>query len=264
MIKLISLDLDGTLLTPDGKVTAASKEAIAKARAAGLRVVINTGRDRHEAAWFAREAGCDLLNSSVGGALVSEGERTLLRWDVPEPSGRQAVELCLDWGFDLLIFAGERTLVNSKYKRYLERHYPFPSFHEHAVVTDDPLDYMALHGLPLTKIHGELNPARYPLERLAALPGVTLTTSSSHDVELLAAGADKGRALAYIAAQYGVPLNQCAAVGDSANDLEALRAVGTPVAMGNAPQDVKAAAARVAPSNAEEGVAWAIVSCLEG
>ena len=264
MIKLISLDLDGTLLDPEGQITAASKAAIAKARAAGLRVVVNTGRDCHEAAWFAREAGCDRLNASTGGGIVSDGERVLRRWDVPEPSGRRAVELCLGWGFDLMVFAGEKTLVSSAYQKYLERYYPFPAFHAHAVVTDDPLGYMAEHNLPLTKIHGELDPSRYPLEQLAALPGVALTTSSSHDVELLAAGADKGQALAHIAAQYGVALNQCAAVGDSANDLEALRAVGTPIAMGNAPQDVKAAAARVAPSNAEEGVAWAIVSCLEG
>lgn len=262
MIKLISLDLDGTLLDPKGRVTDASKAAIARARAAGLRVVINTGRDCHEAAWFAREAGCDTLNASTGGALVSDGERTLRRWDVPEPSGRRAVELCLDWGLDLMIFVGEKTLVSSAYKKHLDRYYPFPAFHAHAVVTDDPLSYMEEHNLPLTKIHGELDPSQYPLDLLAALPGVALTTSSSHDVELVAAGADKGRALELIAQQYGVPLTECAAVGDSANDLEVLRAVGTPIVMGNAPENVKAAAARVAPSNAEEGAAWAILSCL--
>lgn len=262
MIKLISLDLDGTLLDPRGRVTEASKAAIARARAAGLRVVVNTGRDCHEAAWFAREAGCDALNASTGGGMVSEVEQVLRRWDVPEPSGRRAVELCLGWGFDLMVFAGEKTLVSSAYKKYLERYYPFPAFHKNAVVTDDPLGYMEEHKLPLTKIHGELDPAQYPLEQLAALPGVALTTSSSHDVELVAAGADKGRALALIAQRYGVPLEQCAAVGDSDNDLAALRAVGLPIAMGNAPERVKTAAARVAPSNTEEGAAWAILSCL--
>lgn len=263
MIKLISLDLDGTLLDPKGRVTDASKAAIAKARAAGLRVVINTGRDCHEAAWFAREAGCDTLNASTGGGMVSDGEQVLRQWDVPEPSGRRAVELCLGWGFDLMIFAGERTLVSSAYKKYLDRYYPFPAFHAHAVVTNDPLGYMAEHNLPLTKIHGELDPTQYPLDQLAALPGVALTTSSSHDVELVAAGTDKGKALALIAQQYGIPLEECAAVGDSANDLEALRAVGLPIVMDNAPENVKAAAARTAPSNAKEGVAWAILSCLE-
>lgn len=264
MIKLISLDLDGTLLTPDGKITAASKAAIAKARAAGIRVVVNTGRDCHEAAWFAREAGCDTLNSSTGGGIVSDAERTLRRWDVPEPAGRRALELVLSWqGVGLLIFAGTRTLVSSAYKKEMERYYPFPAFHEHAVVTDDPLGYMAEHRLPLTKIHGELEPSRYPLDRLRNVEGVFLTTSSSHDFELVAAGVDKARALAVIAGLYGVSPEECAAVGDSANDLEVLRAVGTSIAMGNAPETVKAAAARIAPSNGEDGAAWAILSCLK-
>ena len=163
----------------------------------------------------------------------------------------------------LLIFAGEHTLVDPAYKRELERTYPFPAFHAHAVVTGDPLGYMEEHDLPLTKIHGELDPSQYPLDRLAAIEGVFLTASSAHDFELVAAGADKAQALAVIAGRYGVPLDQCAAVGDSANDLEVLRAVGTSIAMGNAPQNVKAAAARVAPSNREEGAAWAVLSCLE-
>ena len=69
-------------------------------------------------------------------------------------------------------------------------------------------------------------------------------------------------ALAVIAARYGIPLDQCAAVGDSENDLGVFRVVGLPVAMGNSPRNVKDAAARIAPSNGEEGVAQAILSCL--
>ena len=56
MIKLISLDLDGTLLDPKGRVTSASKRAIAKARAAGVRVVVNTGRPVQEGVWLDRKS----------------------------------------------------------------------------------------------------------------------------------------------------------------------------------------------------------------
>lgn len=264
MIKLISLDLDGTLLDPRGQVTAASREAIAKARAAGLRVVINTGRPVQEGIFFAREAGCDTLVAGAGGGLVADGTtgEVLRQWEVPEPTARQAVELCLGWDAQLLIFAGKEFLVNREYKQFMERWYPFPAFHEAVTVTEDFWGYMEAHRLPLVKIHGEKGPGRCPVEELAALPGVTLTTSSPTDFELTAGGADKGRALAVIAAQYGIPLDQCAAVGDSENDLSAFAAVGLPIAMGNAPQNVKDAAKRVAPSSAEEGAAWAILSCF--
>lgn len=94
--------------------------------------------------------------------------------------------------------------------------------------------YLAEHGLPLTKLHGDQKPGGYPLEELAALPGVSLTASNDHDFELVPAGVNKGRALALLALMWGIPLERCAAVGDSANDLEMLQAVGCPIAMGNA------------------------------
>ena len=265
MIKLISLDLDGTLLDPKGQITAASKAAIAKVKAAGLRVVINTGRPVQEAVYFAREAGCDLLVSGAGGGLVVDGGtgQVLRQWDVPEPSARRALELCLSWDVDLIIYAGSEILVTAAYKKEMEEWYPFPAFHEAVTVTEDFWGCMEAHGLPLVKIHGEIGPVRPPVEQLAALPHVTITTSTDHDFELTARGGDKGAALAVIAERYGIPLDQCAAVGDSENDLSVLRVVGMPIVMGSAPENVKAAAARIVPSNGEEGAARAILSCLE-
>ena len=90
-----------------------------------------------------------------------------------------------------------------------------------------------------------------------------LTASNDHDFELVPDRVDKGRAMALIALLYGVPLGETAAVGDSDNDLSMLRAAGLPIAMGNAPAAVREAAQRTAPSNQEEGVAWAISRCLE-
>lgn len=266
MIKLISLDLDGTLLDPKGQITAASREAIARAREAGLRVVINTGRPIQEGFFFAGDAGCDMLVSGAGGGLVADGKtgQTIRRWDVPEPSARRVMELCLSWDVQLHIFAGNEILINAETKRAMEAWYPFPAFHNAVIVTEDFLGYMEEHSLPLVKIHGELGPVRPPVERLSAIPDVALTSSSSHDFELTAGGAGKGQALAVIAAMYGIPLDQCAAVGDSENDLSVFQVVGAPIAMDNAPQIVKDAAVRIAPSNSEEGAAWAILSCLEG
>ena len=133
---------------------------------------------------------------------------------MPEPSARRALELCLSWDVQLMIFAGSEVLVEPAYKKFLETHYPFPAFHEAATVTEDLWGCMKAHKLPLVKIHGEISGARPPVGELMALPDVTLTTSSTHDFELTAGGADKGAALAVIAARYGIPLDQCAAVGD--------------------------------------------------
>lgn len=265
MVKLISLDLDGTLLDPQGRITESSKKAIAQARAAGVRVVLNTGRPAPEALWFAQEAGLDEVNACLGGAALVErtGGRTTSRRDIPEPSARQVLELCLGREIELMIFAGDEILMDPFSQASLERTYPYPAFHNAARAVADPIAYMEDRGLPLTKLHGDWNPGRYPLEELAALPGVALTSSNPHDFEVVAQGVDKGRSLVQLAGLYGVPLAECAAVGDSDNDLAMLRAAGLPIAMGNASQAVKEAAARTAPSNGQEGAAWAILSCLE-
>lgn len=264
MIKLIALDLDGTLLDPAGVITQGAQEAIAAARAAGVRVVLNTGRPIPEAIHFARQAGCDSYLSCLGGAALVDSERgkVLRRHDIPEPSGTRALALCLDRQIELMIFAGNEILLDPFSRESLRRTYPFPVFHKNAVDCADPLAYMAEQDLPLTKIHGDWNPGNYPLEELAALPGVALTAASDHDFELVPAGVDKGKALAELAALYGLTLEECAAVGDSDNDVAMLRAAGMPIAMGNAAPHVKQAARLVVDTNTRDGVAQAIRACL--
>lgn len=265
MIKLIALDLDGTLLDPAGAITQESKAAIARAREGGVRVVLNTGRPIPEAVWFAREAGCDHLISCLGGAALVDGDRgeTLRRWDMPRDGGRQALALCLGRDIELMIFAGEEIVLDPFSKRSLLKTYPYPIFHRAAVEVEDPLAYLRERDLPLTKIHGGWNRASYPLEELSALSGVQLTASNDHDFELVPAGVDKGRTLAIMALMYGIPMEETAAVGDSDNDLPMLAAAGFSVAMGNATPAAKAAARWVAPDNGGEGAAAAIALCLE-
>lgn len=265
MIKLIALDLDGTLLDPKGVITGKAKQAIAAARAAGVRVVLNTGRPIPEAKHFSREAGCDGLLSCLGGAAIvdSESNRTLKRWDIPEAIGLRALELCLNREIELMIFAEEHILMDPFSAASLRRTYPFPVFHANALEVDDPVGWMKERGISLTKIHGDHNPGNYPLAELAALSGVSLTAASDHDFELVPNGVDKGRALEELAALYGVSLAECAAVGDSDNDMAMLWAAGFPIAMGNASSAVKEAAKWISGTNAEDGVAAAIRRCME-
>ncbi len=265
MVKLIALDLDGTLLDPQGQITPGAKAAIAQARQAGVKVVLSTGRAVPEAADFSQRAGCDALSVCLGGAVLSENDscRHLWRRDIPKESARRALELCLNRQIELMLFCGEQIVLDPFSHESLMRTYPYPAFHNNAVVTPDPIAYLESEGLPLTKIHGDWNQPAYPLQELSELEGVELTSSNDHDFELVPQGINKGRTLAMLALMWGIPLEQCAAVGDSENDLAMLKAVGYPVAMGNGCASVKAAARHVAPDNAREGVAHAILWCLE-
>lgn len=265
MIRLIALDLDGTLLDPEGQITQETRYAIVQARDQGVRVVLATGRSGQEAADFVRQAGCDPLAACLGGAVLldTKTQTHLRRWDMPRESGRKALELCLHKEIELMIFAGDQIVLDPFSKRSQLTSFPCEVFHRTAVVTQDPLAYLEEHQLPLTKLHGDLNPEAYPLKELAALPGLELTRSNDHDFELVPAGVSKGRTLALLALLYGVTLSACAAVGDSENDLSMLRTVGFPVAMGNACAAVKKAAGYVTASNREDGAAKAIQRILK-
>lgn len=139
MIRLIALDLDGTLLDPAGRITQASKMPSPGPGRRGWRVVLNTGRPIQEAVWFAGEAGCDALLSCLGAPpwwTVSGGDPAPLGH--AEESGRRALELCLGREIELMIFAGEEIVVDPFSKESLSRTYPFPIFHSAAVVAEDP------------------------------------------------------------------------------------------------------------------------------
>lgn len=265
MIRLIALDLDGTLLDPAGQITDETKTAIAQAREAGIKVVLSTGRAVPEAADFAARAGCDPLSVCLGGAALSDNRTLehLRRWDMPPAAAKKALGLCLDREIELMLFAGEQIVLDPFSHRSLSKTYPYPVFHQAAVVTEDPIAYLEEHNLPLTKIHGDWNRPAYPLAELSQLEGVELTSSNDHDFELVPKGVNKGRTLALLALILGVPLDQCAGVGDSENDLAMLQAVGFPIAMGNGCDSVKATACHIAPDNAHEGVAQAIRWAME-
>ena len=123
--------------------------------------------------------------------------------------------------------------------------------------------WLKAHRCPLPKIHAEGAPELFPplLEKLGKLPGLTLTSSGRDNFanfEVLAEGVDKGRALRLLGEEWGISPEETAAIGDSDNDLAMLRAVGCPVAMGNASDGVKAVCALVTESNDEDGAAKAI------
>lgn len=265
MIRLIALDVDGTLLDPAGQITQEVKQAIAQARAQGVKVVLATGRSGQETADFAARAGCDSLAACLGGAILldTETQYHVRRWDMPHESGRKALALCLNREIELMIFAEDKILLDPFSKQSQLKTFPFDVFHQAAIVTEDPLGYLEEHQLSLTKIHGDYNPQAYPMAEFAALGGLETTCSNDHDFELVPAGVSKGRTLALMAVMYNLALDECAAVGDSENDMSMLKVVGYPVAMGNAAQQVKDAAKYVTASNAENGAAKAILHILE-
>lgn len=262
MIRMIALDVDGTLLTSRGELTGETVRAIRAAREKGVKVVLSTGRSTQEAVWLTKLAGCDGRAVCLGGAAVADmaDGRHLRRWDIPDGLAASVLEVLRDKPLACMVFAGTVNLLDPYSARHYRETYPVPAYLDTVVEAEDVSKWLKANRLPLTKIHAEGAPELFPplLEALGRLPGLTLTSSGRDNFEVLAEGVDKGNALCLLGEEWDIPPEEIAAIGDSDNDLAMLRAVGCPVAMGNASDEVKAVCTLVTDSNDRDGAAKAI------
>lgn len=266
---LIALDLDGTALNPRGVVSPAVRQAIAWARARGCHVVVSTGRICGEAAEFAQQMGADDPMVTSGGATLSSvrtGACTM-RISMPWEPAVRAAAVVERVGMTSMIYAGERLLITPYDELYFSRYKTNEGFLISKQVERSVAEYIADHHLSVDKIFCRskdpilLNLAR---RRIRQIPGVRVMSSADDNIEIISPLADKGSALAVLCRELGTSLDRCIAMGDSENDLEMLQAVGMPVAMGNATDEVKRLAKYVTATNAQDGVAQAIYHLLGG
>jgi Cof subfamily protein (haloacid dehalogenase superfamily) len=258
-IRLIALDLDGTLVGSDLTIRPRVREAIAKARAQGVAITIVTGRMLAAAKPYALELGIDGAIVCYQGAAVFDvrsGEilqMTPVRQDVT----RQVLAWAQERGIHAQCYADDQLYlqqINEFSKRYtdLARVEPHVVPSLGAMFADKPT-------IKIVLVDNAENAARY-LAELQPLLGdrAYLTRSHVDFVEILDPRVNKGVALAFVAGKYGATAAETLAVGDAWNDLPLLKAAGIGVAMGSGPPELLAQADAVVADVAHDGVAEAV------
>ena len=289
-IRLLAIDLDGTLLDPSGRVPPACASAIARAREAGLRVVICTGRGLVECR-FALEA-IDQRDPVVvaGGSIIADPStgRTIHRFPMaPDLVGHAVTGLLRhrhpalvlkdpsSSDLDYLVVQGdqalpldpvtiwwfERTRARWRSARSLDE-----DMHpEHTV----RVGACGLSGT-LATIRRDLEEAVAGRAHVHHFPAVAAPHhvkslpdgQSLHILELFDAGATKWSALSRLLEDWGIMPTEVAAIGDEINDVSMIQGAGLGIAMGNAVQAVLDVADVVTTRNDEHGVAHAIERVL--
>lgn len=251
----MATDLDGTLLDPAGRVTARTAAAVRAARRAGIHVVPVTGRPP-QAIWAITDvAGLGpLAVCSNGAAVVDVERRTVLRVDVM--AGQVATGLV-----DLVRAAlpAIRLAADDLTRFTYER-----DFFEVPVDWQQQLcevvDIRPVVGVgACIKLIGRV-PGLSAAELIRQLEEQVadeahVTTSGLDWVDIGGLGVSKAFALQDVCARLGIPVAEVAAVGDNHNDLSLLGWAALPLAPSNAIAEVRALAARILPSNADDGVA---------
>ena len=260
-IRLIALDIDGTLVADDLVIGPDTRRAIRAARRRGVLVSLITGRMVSSALRFAREL--DLVAPLVGyqGALIREMPaadstrpgRLLIHTPLPADVARDVVVWTRARGLDPHLNHLERFIVRSEDPRADE----YTTFMGSRPHLEDDLVASITHAVTKVMCAGEppLPTELLPLARAAFAGRADVTVSHPHFLEFVAPGVSKGRAVRWLSRRLGVPLGAVLAVGDQWNDLEMLSEVGHGAAMPSAPAEVQGVARYVAQPLADEGVA---------
>lgn len=262
-IKLIAIDMDGTLLNPQHEITPGVKTALNRAREKGVSIVLATGRPFVGIERYLMEL--DLQTSgqfciSNNGALVHRAE-----------DGEVVADVTLGYDDYLYVEKLARELgVNFQAfdKSYL--YTPNKDISEFTIhessLTGIPVRYRAVEEMDPTTRFPKLMMIDKPAlldAAIAKLPQhahqtYTILKSAPYYLEILDRRVNKGYGVKMLAEKLGLKAEEVMAIGDQENDLAMIEYAGTGVAMGNAIESVKQIAQFVTKTNREDGVAHAI------
>ena len=262
MYKIIALDMDGTLLNDEKKVTDRTKEALKLAREKGVKVVLSSGRPLEGLERYLNEL--ELIDDneyvlSYNGCLVQETksrdiicERGLKGEDL-----HYAYNISKELGVNIHAFSPERGLITPKISKYTEVEADINGIDinicdfdkvgsDENIVKIMYIDEPEVLDAAIEKLPKEIYEKYY------------VAKSTPYFFEIINKNGNKGVGLKALADHLNVSKDEVIAVGDAGNDLAMIEYAGLGVAMGNATDEVKEASSFITKSNKEDGVAYVI------
>lgn len=258
-IRLIALDLDGTLLTPDKQIHPPTAHALQSLAAQDIKIILASARPPRSVRPFYSQLALDTLQINYNGALIHHqptqshlhhqpmpGQlvlRIIIHARTLYPSVLASLEVLDRWYTDY---------VDPAYLTETARHFQPDSVAPIHTFCDQPITKLMLLA-PLSTILGLEQTLKF-----AYPDNITLTRCDDHLLQIMDHRAGKAAALTIIAAHYQIPLSDVLAIGDAPNDLDMLQAAGHSAAVANAHDSVKNIAQHITPSPDSQGVLQAL------
>jgi hydroxymethylpyrimidine pyrophosphatase-like HAD family hydrolase len=268
-IRLVALDIDGTLLRSDKALSPRTREALKRARAAGTRLVLVTGRRYPSALRVAEELGGAVPLVLHNGALVVEDGEVLCCRPLARAVARRAIALGRAAGAEPVLHCGARGEGRLLVARTAERGglvgYYLDRSRGDVHVVDDLLAAVDAEEPMQVMFGGTRDEMDALVVRLAARLGaearIERTVYPVTDlalVDVLDPRVGKAEALTFLQERWGVAPAETLAIGDNWNDREMIARAGLGFVMGNADPELLRLGMPVLPTNDEDGVAVAI------
>lgn len=274
-IRLIAIDLDGTLLNSKVELPHQNRDALRRAHEAGIEIVLGTGRRHDFALPIAQSLGFDLWMFSSNGAITRSlrGEtfhrdmfprETAIKLSQAMRKFRNYMVLTFDHSGAGAIVCENHDQLYGVIQRWMEKNAPFIRYISpiEDALTEDPIQAMFCGTVEL------MDSAQADLAACGFRSEFTvLRTQYDYRnlciVDILNAGCSKGHALERWARHRSIDRSEVMAIGDNYNDVEMLTFAGHPVIMGNACDDLKQSGWKVTLRHDEHGVAATIEQVLE-
>jgi len=263
-VRLIAVDLDGTVLRGNGAISRATRRALALARRHGAVVCVATGRPPLGARHYARVLGAHGPLICLDGAIVLDGDRPMLDRPVPREYAVAAATLAEGVGGGWIALTRGGRVHGGPSRRPPQASLGFVLRHpgrslrflrsvwreQHRWSPEVPLE--PVYKLLLWAPPGE---GRTTLDREVRRLPLHVPSPPGSTMEVVAPGVTKGQALRVVAESLGVAAEDVVAFGDAKNDIEMLAYAGYGVAMGGAPAELLRVAAAQTESVQQDGLA---------
>ncbi|WP_408009599.1 Cof-type HAD-IIB family hydrolase [Pseudalkalibacillus sp. A8] len=284
-MKLIAIDMDGTLINNNTTINEANVKAIQKAQEAGVHVVVATGRSYEEAVTPIREVGLSLPIIAINGAQMRTEEGKIKQSiTLSKDTYYKAAELLNNYSIYFELYTNKGTYSDNPEMAIdiivdiIKSANPEVSHKRAHELADYRINNGRIHTLedykevveePDVEIYKLLAFSKNEKDRKNALNDfltfndLAVSKSAEANIEITHRDAQKGIAVQKYADELGIPMKEVMAIGDNYNDVSMFELVGYSVAMGNAEEDIKKLCTFVTKTNDESGVAFAIQTFMK-
>jgi Cof subfamily protein (haloacid dehalogenase superfamily) len=257
-IRLLLADVDGTLVTPDKVLTERAIDAVRGLSKAGILFAITSGRPPRGMSMLIEPLNIMTpIAAFNGGLLVSRDMLVIEQRVLPEQLVRPVAELMGSFGLDVWVYQGADWYVPDPNGSHVAR--------ESATVRFAPKVMTGLDGLTsdvakLVGVSDDLDAVGRATSAARDRFGdhVSAAQSQPYYLDITHPDANKGAVARYLSAEYSIPPQAIATIGDMPNDVLMFAHSGLSIAMGNAQSEVQRAARHVTSSNSNEGFANAV------
>lgn len=270
MFKILALDLDGTLLNPEHKISEKNKKIIHELNEEGARIILASGREPNSILPFNHELGIKDFVIGFNGGIISDwtGENIIYEKKLDSKIAENIIKNCQEGDICTFVFIKNKIYVDSKKK---EGYNIFDSYTASGLnkvdniykFIDDNNYWDRIGKLLLCDDNKVLASFKDKMEKIFGSK-LSFGFSLPYFLEIWNPEVSKGKAIQVISEKLNIDRKDIMAIGDGENDISMMKFAGLGVAMGNALESVKKEADYITLSNREDGVEYVIKKYWRG